>query len=147
MASFLLILFVVVPAVELFVLIKVGSIIGAADTIFIIILTGILGAALTRYQGFKTLSRIQQAMERGQMPAAELIEGALILAGGLVLLTPGFITDALGFFLLIPLTRRLIRQWLAAWIGKHIKAGHAFHIHTRQPGSPPEPDNDDIIDV
>jgi UPF0716 protein FxsA len=149
MTSFWLILFTVVPAVELFVLIKVGGVIGAADTIFIIILTGILGAALTRHQGFKILDRIRQAMERGQMPAAELVEGALILVGGVLLLTPGFITDAAGFFLLVPLTRRLIRQRLTAWIGRQIEAGRAVHLNVRQTGSASEPDDydDDIIDV
>lgn len=103
----LLLLFVVVPAVELWLLIEVGSQIGVGNTILLILVTGILGASLARSQGLAVLARVQREMEAGRAPTAGLLEGALILVAGGVLLTPGFLTDVVGLLLLIPFTRRL----------------------------------------
>jgi len=111
MFGYLVFLFTVLPAVELMLLIKIGARIGAGNTIFIIILTGILGAYLARLQGFLVLRKIQDDLNRGIMPNTEVIDGLMILVGGIVLLTPGFITDVFGFILLIPWTRSIVKKW------------------------------------
>jgi UPF0716 protein FxsA len=108
-----LIFFVGAPLVELYLLIEVGSEIGALPTILLSIFTAVLGGALVRMQGFAVLFRAQSAMANEEIPAVELLEGALLLLVGLALLLPGFITDAIGFLLLIPpLRRALIVRWL-----------------------------------
>lgn len=109
---FLLIL-VGAPLLELYVLIEVGSEIGALSTVLISIFTAVLGAWLVRIQGISVLFRVQQTLARGEAPALEMFEGALLMMAGVLLLFPGFITDTLGFGLLIPpLRRRLILAWL-----------------------------------
>ncbi len=102
----LLVLFIFVPLVELVLLLRVGSKIGLIPTVAVIVITAILGAALTKRQGMQTLSRFQEALNQGRIPHEELIEGLMILVAGAVLLTPGFLTDAVGFLLLIPSFRR-----------------------------------------
>jgi len=124
----LLIFFVFVPIMELYILIEAGRIMGLAPTIGLIIMTGVAGAWLARSQGVEILRRIQEETSRGQMPATILIDGALILVGGLLLLTPGFFTDALGFSFLVPLTRDLWRKGLSTWLQKQIKQG-SVNIH------------------
>ncbi len=119
----LLIFFVFVPVMELYILIEAGRIMGLAPTIGLIMMTGVAGAWLARSQGVEILRRIQQETSRGQMPATTLIDGALILVGGLLLLTPGFFTDALGFSFLVPLTRELWRKGLSVWLQNQIKQG------------------------
>jgi len=109
-----LLLFIVVPVVEMWVLIQVGSEIGALPTIGLVLLTAMIGLALLRKQGASALLRANQRMEAGQLPAEEMVEGIFLAVGGALLLTPGFVTDALGFACLIP----GLRQWL---IGKALK--------------------------
>lgn len=110
-----LLIFVGAPLIELYLLIEVGSVIGAIPTIALSIFTAVLGGTLVRMQGFGVLFRAQGAVERREVPALELLEGALLLLVGLALLLPGFITDAVGFLLLIPALRRwLILRWLKA---------------------------------
>jgi UPF0716 protein FxsA len=104
----LLLLFLLVPLIEIFVMIKVGGIIGALPTVLLVVLTAVAGAALARVQGLATLQRLQTTLARGEAPAIEMIEGVLLLVGALLLLTPGFITDLLGFACLVPLTRRAL---------------------------------------
>jgi len=108
----LLAVFIVIPLIELIILIKVGSYIGLWPTILIVVLTGIVGASLARYQGFIIINKIRSDVSSGRVPARELIDGLLVLIGGIVLLTPGFITDICGFFLLIPFTRNLIKGFV-----------------------------------
>jgi len=108
----LLAVFIVIPLIELIILVKVGSYIGLWPTILIVVLTGIVGAALARYQGFIIINKIRSDVSSGRVPARELIDGLLVLIGGIVLLTPGFITDICGFFLLIPFTRNLIKGFV-----------------------------------
>ncbi|MCB2261766.1 MAG: FxsA family protein [Candidatus Thiosymbion ectosymbiont of Robbea hypermnestra] len=105
---FFLLLFVGIPLLELYFLIQVGAQIGALPTIGLSIFTALLGGALVRLQGFSVLMRVRDAMERNQLPALEMLDGALLLAAGLVLLLPGFVTDVLGFLLLVPGLRRLL---------------------------------------
>ena len=103
-------IFILIPLIELVVLIKVGSYIGLWPTIGIVVLTGILGATLARHQGFMIINKIKSDLSSGRVPAKELIDGLLVLVGGIVLLTPGFITDFCGFLLLIPYSRNLIKS-------------------------------------
>lgn len=108
-----LLFFVGAPLVELYLLIEVGSEIGAIPTIALSVFTALLGGALVRMQGFAVLFRAQSQMAKEEVPALELMEGAMLLLVGLALLLPGFITDAIGFLLLIPPLRRwLIVRWL-----------------------------------
>lgn len=108
-----LLFFVGAPLVELYLLIEVGSEIGAVPTIALSIFTAMLGGYLVRMQGFAVLFRAQSQMANKEVPALELMEGVMLLVVGLALLLPGFITDAIGFLLLIPPLRRwLIVRWL-----------------------------------
>ena len=104
--------FTIIPVVEIYLLIQIGTIFGALTSIALVIVTGFLGAYLARIQGLQTLFRIQESLREGQMPSGELLDALLIGIAGLVLLTPGFLTDAFGFLLLIPNTRTAIKQWL-----------------------------------
>ena len=126
----LVLLFTVVPAVELALLIKVGTYIGAMNTIMLIIFTGVLGASLARFQGFHVLQSIQTNMEQGRMPTEPMLDGAMIFIGGIVLLTPGFITDAMGFLLLIPWTRTLLKMYLRNRMQKDFFQSRHTEIHT-----------------
>lgn len=119
----LLSVFIFIPLMEIYILIEAGEIIGLWPTISLILLTGIAGAWLARSQGIEILRRIQDETARGQMPAITLIDGALVLVGGLLLLTPGFFTDALGFSFLVPLTRDLWRKGLSAWLQRQVQLG------------------------
>ena len=107
----LLMLFLLVPLIEIFVMIKVGGIIGALPTVLLVVLTAVAGAALARFQGLATLQRLQATLARGEAPAIEMFEGVLLLVGALLLLTPGFITDLLGFVCLVPVTRKALAFW------------------------------------
>ena len=102
----LIILFITVPLVELVLLRMVGGVIGLAPTIALVIITGIIGASLARSQGLTVLARLQNELAQGRVPTAEMLEGLMVLIGGAVLLTPGLLTDAAGFSLMIPAVRR-----------------------------------------
>lgn len=104
----LFILFLLVPLVEIFFLIQVGQVIGAGWTIFLVVATAVIGAFLLRLQGFQTLHRAQRTMQQGQLPATEMLEGLCLLVSGALLLTPGFVTDTMGFLLLMPPVRQLM---------------------------------------
>ena len=101
-----LVLFVATPLVELYFLIEVGSEIGAVPTIGLTLFTAVLGGVLVRLQGFSTALRVRDALDRGELPAIEMLEGVLLLIAGILLLLPGFVTDAIGFLCLIPQLRR-----------------------------------------
>lgn len=125
----LLFLFTLVPIVELYVLIEAGRQMGAGPTIALIFFTGIAGAYLARSQGFNLINRIQRDLNEGRIPAGEMMDGAMILAGGLLLLTPGFCTDLFGFCLLTPATRNIFKIWLQKWLEKKMARGE---IHFRR---------------
>ncbi len=108
MSKFLLLLFLIVPMVEMAVLIWVGGVIGVMSTILAVALTAVVGVWLLRLQGLLTLRRVQERLRKGELPDTELLEGALLLIGGTLLLTPGFITDIFGFICLFPGSRRAI---------------------------------------
>ena len=113
--------FTIIPIVEIYLLIEIGSVFGVFTSISLVVFTGFLGAYLARIQGLKTLLRIQESLREGRMPSAELIDALLIGVAGLVLITPGFLTDTVGFFLLIPSTRNTIKYWLQSKIKTHHK--------------------------
>lgn len=103
---YLFLAFLLVPLAEIWLLIKVGSVIGAGWTILAVVGTAIIGAALVRAQGLSTISRIQESIHRGEAPAIEMLEGMALFITGALMLTPGFFTDAIGFALLVPPLRR-----------------------------------------
>lgn len=120
----LFLLVLLIPFAEIYLLLAVGGIIGALPTIALVVFTAVLGAWLLRQQGFATFQRFQASLAQGVVPAYEMIEGPIILVGGALLLTPGFITDLLGFACLIPALRRKIAQYI---IENHlIQAGGPF---------------------
>ena len=108
----LFLIVLIIPFAEIYLLLQVGSIIGAFPTIFIVVFTAAVGAWLLKQQGFVTFRCFQENLAQGIVPAYEMIEGPIILLGGLLLLTPGFITDILGFFCLIPPLRKKIAQYV-----------------------------------
>ena len=108
----LLLAFTIIPIIEIYLLIEIGSIFGALTAITLVILTGFLGAFMARMQGLQTLFRIQESLREGRMPSSDLLDALLIVIAGVVLLTPGFLTDSAGFLLLIPTTRNSITSWL-----------------------------------
>jgi UPF0716 protein FxsA len=108
----LLLLFILIPLVELYLLLKLGALIGAGPTLAIIIVTGILGGTLARRQGFVVWRRIRRDLHEGVLPTESLIDGLFILAGGLLLLTPGLLTDVAGFLALLPPSRALLKRWI-----------------------------------
>lgn len=119
----LLVLFLLVPLVELALLIEVGRRIGTGPTIAIIAATAVLGAWLAKRQGLAVVREIQRQLREGEIPAAGLVDGLLILIAGAVLLTPGFITDAAGFFLLLPAGRAAVKRWLRRRFEEWVAAG------------------------
>jgi len=106
--SIFAVLFLIIPIIEIYLLIKVGEIIGALPTIILVVLTAVIGAGLLRQQGLSTLARFQQNLSTGKLPAQELVEGILLAVGGALLMTPGFVTDTIGFLCLIPFSRKFI---------------------------------------
>jgi len=107
-------LFIIIPLMELYLIIKVGGIIGAFWTVMLVLSTAFIGVNLLRYQGMNTLARAQRSMSQGALPAMEMMEGMALAVGGAFLITPGFITDTLGFLCLIPVTRRAIIRYIMA---------------------------------
>ncbi len=116
-----LILFITIPLVEIAILINIGKIIGAGYTIALVIGTAFLGVSLLRIQGISTLAKVQSNIAKGQLPATELIEGLILLISGVLLLTPGFFTDMLGFLMLVPILRqRLAETFFVNFMKNHI---------------------------
>jgi UPF0716 protein FxsA len=121
-----LFLFVGIPLLELYWLIEVGSHIGAIPTIFLTVFTAVLGGMLVRMQGLATAMKVQKSMAMGEMPAIEMMEGAVLLVCGFLLLLPGFLTDILGFLALVP----QIRRWT---IVTFLKRAQIMHPHPQSP--------------
>jgi len=116
-------LFIVVPLVELALLIQMSRWVGLGPTVLLVAVTGFAGALLARTQGLRTLASVQLELARGRLPTRSLMDGASILVGGAFLMTPGILTDAAGFALLLTPTRRLIQGWVLARLGRAIKRG------------------------
>tara|TARA_R110002111_G_scaffold121965_6_gene185729 strand:+ start:266 stop:721 length:456 start_codon:yes stop_codon:yes gene_type:complete len=110
----LLLLFLIVPLIEIYFLIQVGEVIGAGWTVFLVVATAVIGVGLLRMQGLSTMQRAQLSLAQGQLPALTMLEGVLLLVSGGLLLTPGFFTDIMGFLLLVPpLRQALIKRFVA----------------------------------
>jgi len=115
--SILLVLFIVVPIVELGLLLEVGKHLGVIGTVLLVVVTGTVGATLARWQGLHLLGQIHRDLSTGILPAPRLVDGVMILAAGLMLITPGLLTDAVGFLLLIP----PLRSWLKGQIREALR--------------------------
>jgi UPF0716 protein FxsA len=117
----LLTIFILVPLIEILLLLEIGERLGTLNTVLLVILTGILGGTMMRIQGFSVFRKVQEDLTQGIPPARNILEGALVLAGGILLLTPGFFTDGVGFVLLIPRTRRYLLAKLQRAIESRIR--------------------------
>ena len=117
----LFLLFSIIPAVELALLVYAGSKIGIPETLSIVIATAIAGAFLVRREGLGVLLRIQEDLGRGSFPANSLLDGAMVLVSGALLLTPGFITDLIGFLLVIPASRTVIKRIVVRLLRRHLE--------------------------
>jgi UPF0716 protein FxsA len=123
----LFLLFTIVPLIELALLIKVGTSIGVLPTIIIVVLTGIIGAAIAKYEGLSIIYQIRTMLSQGNIPGDEMLDGLLLLVGGAMLLAPGFLTDILGYAMVIPFTRRIFRGYLKRYF-KNKFINPNFHI-------------------
>ena len=145
--------FSLIPLIEIYLLIKVGSRLGAGTTIAIVILTGFTGAYLARRQGLSTMRRVQYNMAQGITPAGEMVDALLIFIAGVLLLTPGFMTDAVGILLLVPKFRDALKNHLRRKFERMVREGHIHVVHhsgpvfrqgmkTIKPDQDPERDED-----
>lgn len=147
----LILLLTTVPIVELYVLLYLAKLVGPGATLLIILGTGVVGGILARAEGLRVLTRIQKKLHEGEVPGNALIEGAMILVAGALLITPGVLTDITGFLILIPPTRRAIRGLLKRWIQRktqegrvdiYKQAGFGPISEEPPPGSPPLEDDE-----
>ena len=150
----LVLLLTLVPIVEVILLVQIhhglaslwGSGIALAITIGMIVLTGVAGAILAKSQGVGVLARIRAGLTRGEAPAQSIVDGVLVLLGAALLLTPGVLTDVVGFSLLIPLSRAFYRRGLIAWFQEQVRRG-AVRIQTLDASQPTSRASDDVIDA
>lgn len=149
MAGLLFVLLIVIPVIELWIVVQVAHHIGFFDTLGLLILISIVGAFLLKQQGLATWRRVQEALQRGEVPGREATDGFLILLGGALLLTPGFLSDAIGLLLLLPPTRALVkgstRTLLARWARRRVGGPKRIYtatvVRSRRAGetaTPPE---------
>lgn len=149
---FLFLLFIVMPIVEITLLIQVGQVIGTWNTVGLVLLSAFIGVNMLRYQSLATLSRAQQRAQAGEIPGQEMVEGIALAVGGALLVTPGFVTDLIGFSCLLPQSRK----WLAAQLMKRFTVvamssstqySHgAPHGHSKSPHSRPNGHQGDVIE-
>ena len=143
----LIALFILLPILELWLIVQIAHATSWAATILIVLGTGILGTMMTRRQGLKIWRRIQQALHRGEIPGNDLLDGLLLLVGGILLITPGLVTDTIGLFLLVPFTRVLVRSYLKKRF-QHSLAQKTSRFSFYSSVYPPPPNGDnDIIDA
>lgn len=122
----LFILFAIMPIVEIALLLEVGDVIGGWNTVIVVIITAFIGASLVKQQGLQTLITAQQKMQTGNIPSQEMAEGLLLLVAGVLLVTPGFVTDGIGLLFSMPLTRPLIAKYLAKQVLSKVKIHGQF---------------------
>jgi UPF0716 protein FxsA len=149
MLFYLFLLFTLVPLVEVVILVQIGQATVWWVPILLVVATGILGAGLARWQGWRAMERIREDTRAGRMPASAIIDGVLIFIAGLLLVTPGVLTDLVGIALLVPPLRALVKRGVAAWIKRNFevrlnRAGAAFR---NQADTPNVPGADAIIDA
>ena len=150
----LLLLFIIVPLVELALILQVGQLIGAWWTIGLLIFDSLAGAVLLRVQGRSTWRRFAAAMRKGRPPAQEVLDGALVIVGGALLLTPGFLTDGVGVLLLVPVTRAILRRTVARQVMQRMLASmtaqrrpqptHPYDVDGRATDAGPEERRHDV---
>ena len=119
--------FTLIPMIELYLLIQIGAAIGAVNTLLLVILTGAAGAYLARLQGLQTMFRVRDRLQNGEMPAEDLLDAMLIFAAGVVLLTPGLLTDIAGLLILLPATRLRFKRWLRQKMDQWVQ-GPGIHV-------------------
>ncbi len=141
----LFLLFTVVPLVELYLLIAIGRALGPGPTIALVLVTGALGAWFARLEGARVIRRWQEALARQQLPKDGVVDGLLIFTGGLMLITPGILTDIVGLSMVFPPTRRVIGRFVRGWFERQIAVGR---VQVHVPGYPgPRRGPTDVIDV
>lgn len=148
----LLLIFTIVPIVELALLIEIGSYIGILPTIALVAITGIVGVTLARNQGIIVVTKIQEKLSTGQIPTNDMIEALLILIGGVTLLTPGVLTDITGFLLIIPFTRPIFAGLAKKIFSKYIdsrqfKANSNFNFRSNFSNKQRDESNKDYVDI
>lgn len=144
MGPILFILFIIVPIVELAIIIQVGQVVGAGWTIVALIAISLIGAALVKAEGLRAWRRVREALAESRMPAEEVVDGALVLLGGALMLTPGFLTDGLGLLLVVPGTRGLLNRAIRG------RVRSVFGLSPRRPRGPRPPQSsvdDAVVDV
>ncbi len=147
MFGILILLFTLLPALEFYLLFKIGSQIGAINTLGLIILTGVVGAFLAKREGLSIIYKIQDQLQLGALPGREIIHGFLVFGGGLLLLTPGFITDFLGLAMVFPGSRHLIVVFLQKWLIHAMEKGTVQVFTSRTFVRRPPSQDPDIIEV
>ena len=140
----IILFFVIVPFIELTLLLKLSEVVGAKYTLGLIVLTGIVGGSLARWQGVRTLLRLRDQMGKGQFPTDALADGGMILVAGALLLTPGILTDVFGFSLLTPFCRPLYRRILMNWFKNNV---HVSNIQVQTRRDAPPTSDDQVIDA
>lgn len=135
-------IFVAIPILEIALFIQVGGAIGLWPTLAVVVLTAMAGTALMRSQGLSTLNRLQNSLAEGRNPADPMAQGAMILVAGVLLLTPGFFTDAVGFALLLP----PVRVFLIKWVSARVLSSGFVHTTTQSQQTRPKPNTDTTID-
>lgn len=131
-----------VPLIEIFLFVEVGGLIGTWPTIALVVVTAIVGSIMLRAQGARVLQRAQEKLNRGEPPVTDMLDGIGLLLAGMLLLTPGFMTDTIGFAMLLP----PVRQWLAGRIWAHMKARGQVHMQGGPTGGPTSDRRDNVID-
>ena len=155
MFGLLTLAFIAMPILEIWLIFQVGGAFGAGATIGLIVVTAVVGAALAKHQGFAVIQRVQRAMHTGQEVGTSMIEAAMVLAAGIMMLLPGFITDGVGIALLVPPVRRLLARALVARFASRMQHGHGAgpgFVVLDFDGMAPRGDEDDapppgVIDV
>ena len=130
----LALLFIVVPVAEIYVLIQIGQVIGAWWTVLLLIADGFLGSYLVKHEGSRAWVALTEAIRQGRMPAKELADGALILVGGTMLMMPGFLSDLVGAFCILPFTRPLARRVMTRYVGRRLVTATTGTTYSGRPG-------------
>ena len=118
--------FTLIPVIELYLLIKLGAAIGSFNTLLLVILTGAVGAYLAKLQGLEAMLRVKSRLQQGETPAEEMLDALIIFIAGIVLLTPGLLTDISGLLLLLPATRLRFKFWLRQKFNKWIQSSNVY---------------------
>lgn len=144
----LLLLFILVPTVELVLLIEVGRRIGTLPTLGLIVVTGVVGATLARHEGLQVLRRIQAELAQGQLPAGSLVDGMIILIAGALLITPGILTDVFGFLCLVPGCRDIVKKVVRKRLERAVRQQQVHvSMHVGDFRDPPQPGTGYDLDV